>query len=387
MKPLTSWLAWLAKVGLAGSCLVWAGCGGSDVPDPDSDTRAASSSTPAPAPAALPPAAIAQNEAAATPAAPTAPPVLNPAAAMAPGAMSAPAASATATGPAGAPAATAAEATGETAADKGDAASATSEMLSLASAPAASGEKAAGDDKSAAGPATGAGMAMGMPGMTKPAGAPMGMPGMANPGAMPSAANMTPGAAAPGLAPMTNMNMPNMPAAGANGAAINYGAMASAMPGAAGNPGGPGGIAVPGAHGGAADYRSAYGAVEAFLHALHAKDPERLAEAIALRAPTEASPQYRKIFTAISDQSLAPEELEELAQKFAGMRIVGQNEVKSTGKFGVIVGKSLRNGSQATRTITARREKTGWKVFDISGQRDYSKSTSMPRTGRVGSSR
>ena len=38
--------AWSARLAIAGACLVWAGCGGSDVPDPDSDSHAATSDTP-----------------------------------------------------------------------------------------------------------------------------------------------------------------------------------------------------------------------------------------------------------------------------------------------------------------------------------------------------
>ena len=49
---------WPARLGLLGLCLIWAGCGDSDIPDPESDSHAATESTtlpvasnPAPAPA------------------------------------------------------------------------------------------------------------------------------------------------------------------------------------------------------------------------------------------------------------------------------------------------------------------------------------------------
>ena len=66
-------------------------------------------------------------------------------------------------------------------------------------------------------------------------------------------------------------------------------------------------------------------AAAAFLAALQAKNPDMLAQATALRAPTEASPKYQKVFTAILEQSLAPEDLDELAKKLEGYTIIGQN--------------------------------------------------------------
>ena len=108
------------------------------------------------------------------------------------------------------------------------------------------------------------------------------------------------------------------------------------------------------------------------MNALKAKDPERLAEAVALRAgtPEETSANYQKIFVAILEQGLAPEDIDELAKKFEGMTIMGQNQAKTTGRLGIIVGK--REGRDSiTRTITARHEKAGWKVCDITGPRDF----------------
>ncbi len=103
-------------------------------------------------------------------------------------------------------------------------------------------------------------------------------------------------------------------------------------------------------------------------------------------ASTEASPKYQKVFTAILEQSLAPEDLDELAKKFEGMKIMGNNTPKSTGRFEVIVGKGATNGSQFHRTITLRKEKLGWKVVDISGVREFEKPIVMPtmRGGSMG---
>ena len=44
MKP---WTTWLARLGIAGACLLVTGCGGSDVPDASSEGQAATESAPA----------------------------------------------------------------------------------------------------------------------------------------------------------------------------------------------------------------------------------------------------------------------------------------------------------------------------------------------------
>ena len=41
MKP---WTTWLARLGIAGACLLVTGCGGGDVPDASSDGQAATGS-------------------------------------------------------------------------------------------------------------------------------------------------------------------------------------------------------------------------------------------------------------------------------------------------------------------------------------------------------
>jgi len=113
--------------------------------------------------------------------------------------------------------------------------------------------------------------------------------------------------------------------------------------------------------------------VNAFLAALRAKSPERLAEATALRASEESTGAYKKVFTAILEQSLATEDFDELAKKLEGMQIAGSNQAKSSGRLGIIIGKQGEKGEYFTRTITVRKEKAGWKVADISGQREFEK--------------
>jgi hypothetical protein len=145
------------------------------------------------------------------------------------------------------------------------------------------------------------------------------------------------------------------------------------MPG--GMPGGPGG----GGDSTKSDFRTPESAVNSFLNAIRAKDLDRLAEATALHAPTEAERgDYKKIFAAILDGSLAPEDMDELAKRFEGMQIAGRNQAKSSGRLGVTIAKSGQRGSYFNRTITVRREKAGWKVVDVSGQREF-QAPAMPR--------
>ncbi|WP_406695796.1 hypothetical protein V5E97_32830 [Singulisphaera sp. Ch08] len=174
------------------------------------------------------------------------------------------------------------------------------------------------------------------------------------PGLPPAAAAIDPAAGAGALgAPGGNIpGLPGDPAT--NGAIPGY-------PGGAegGNPGG---------DGAPADFRSPAGAVKAFLDALKSKNAERLAEATARRAPTEASgPKNQKLFQSIVEQSLTEDDLSELANKMEGFEVVGFNTPKSTGKFALILGKAGQNGESYRRTITTRHEKDGWKVLDISG--------------------
>ncbi len=132
----------------------------------------------------------------------------------------------------------------------------------------------------------------------------------------------------------------------------------------------------------AGTFRYPWTGAMAFLSALKAKDTDKLAQTTALRAPLEGSAKYQKVFTAILDQSLAPEDLDELAKKFENMRIIGFNPPKSSGKYEIIVAR-MQGTSQYHRTLTMRKEKAGWKVVDISGAREFEKPIVMPM-GRGG---
>ncbi len=146
------------------------------------------------------------------------------------------------------------------------------------------------------------------------------------------------------------------------------------VPGMPGGPGGPGG-----ADTGPADFRTQRGAVKAFLAAVRARDPARLKEATALRAPTESRPHNQKFFEAVLAETLAPDDIDELATKLEGFRIADANIPHSTAKRGIILRKAGGNGAFLQRTITVRKEKAGWKVVDISGEGKLEKPIVMPR--------
>jgi hypothetical protein len=135
-----------------------------------------------------------------------------------------------------------------------------------------------------------------------------------------------------------------------------------------GPPGGPGGPG--GATGGPADFKTPQGAVNAFLNALKAKDAEALKEATAQHAATESAPGNQKMFQNILDKSLPDDELSDLAQKLEGYSVSSMNPPKSTGRAEVIIAKT-EGRVRLTRKITVRREKEGWKVEDIAGEREF----------------
>lgn len=143
--------------------------------------------------------------------------------------------------------------------------------------------------------------------------------------------------------------------------------------------GGPGGL------GGAdvkSDFSSPMKAVQSFLSAVKAKNPELIAESVAQRAPLEATAKNRKMFSAIIEQSLPGEELTTLASEFEGYQVVGQNLPKSTGSLGVTISKSYsRNNFQGrlSRTLTVRKERGEWKVVDVGGIRDTLNPTGKER--------
>jgi hypothetical protein len=118
---------------------------------------------------------------------------------------------------------------------------------------------------------------------------------------------------------------------------------------------------------GPADTRTPDGAVRAFLSALQAKDRDRLAEATALRAQTEASTDKTKeLFGKIVDMSISDAEIDDLAKKLNGFRLSGENAPKSTGRLGIYIDKRSDTGSMLRLTLTVRREKKGWGVVDMS---------------------
>lgn len=356
---MNRWIAWRSVLGPVSLCLAIAGCGGSDIPDPDADTNAAAEPTAsgptgpaAPAAAPAPAPAVAAAPGAGPAEAPAAAPTEAPAPAPEPAvAATAPAAAAPAEMP---PAATPA-ATADTA---------TAAAPGAATAPAEGEAAAATADPNRAknSAATAELLALGNKPLPAEEPAPAATPGAAAPGAM--ANNMMPGpipgpgapAAAPGaITPIIPAEAPGAPGAAGPGAEIpGYpGATDGANPGGTDEP---------------ADFRTPASAVEAFLKALKAKNPERLAEATARRAPTEAAgPKNQKLFASILEQSLTEDDLNDLANKLDEFQVVGFNTPKSSGRFTLILSKSGKNGESYRRTITARHEKEGWKVLDISG--------------------
>jgi hypothetical protein len=367
MKP---WTTWLAPLGVAGSCLLWVGCGGSGVPDPESDANAAS------APAGGGGGAAAPEQAAAAPDAAVAPVAANEPAAAAAAAAPAPAAAASAK--------TEVASTEEAApADgKSEPTSATTEMLALAS---GGGDKSASASPEAASSSSAPGSssisptsmpgAPGAPGSTS-ALAQAGYPGAANTGG--------PGSGAMPLTPSSNLsgasngNQPaNMNSYAEQMRRNNPGGPGASAPGAPSSSGdlyGAGSSGPGGGNDAAPNFTTPIGAVTSFLNAATKKDPELLAEATALHAgqPTETSKNYQKVFAAVLERSLAPEDLDEIAKKFEGMKIMEMLPAKSTGRVGVVVGKTGKTqGEYFTRTITVRKEKQGWKVVDVSGQREF----------------
>ncbi len=129
---------------------------------------------------------------------------------------------------------------------------------------------------------------------------------------------------------------------------------------------GPGGI---GGSGKEPDFRTQVGAVTAFLDAVKAKDPIRLKDATALHAVDDnKGKRNEKLFSAILDESITPEDIEELGKKLGGYSIASFNVPKSSGKLGVILQKQGQNGDTLLRTIPVRKEKAGWKVDEIGGE-------------------
>lgn len=361
---MRSWQTWFACLGVAGACLVWSGCGGGDVPDPESDENAATESSPA-AGGENPP-AVAQNKSAAAE---------GEAEEKEGAAPAVPAAAASKVAEPTEETASADGTEGAAPAAKGETGSATSEMLAMANSSAGSAKEESAEAKSGQGGPGGPG---GMPGMMMPPGAggpggPGGMPGMMPPGASaPGGAGTMP----PGYASMMRPpgNIPGGPP----------GAQGMPNPAQMGMPGMPGMGGPNGGSGKEPDFRTPFGAVTAFLDAVKAKDPIRLKDATALRAAEDnKGSRNEKLFASILDESITPEDIEELGKTLEGFQIAGNNVPKSTARLGIILQRQGKNGDTLLRTITARKEKAGWKVDEISGQRVLQSGMGgMRRSGR-----
>ena len=304
---------WPARLGLVAFCLIWTGCGGSDVPDPESDSHAATAEAAPPVASAPAPASVAEN----------------------------------AVEPAAAPA----EATSK-------AAPAPAESPS----PQPKSEEPAANDTQ---------LALADP--SKPAEPNSGSP--ASTSLETSSNSDAPETATRGGSsriPADPATLARESASTSSHPPVNSGSTTPPVGSGSVNPNPSAPPPVP-------NFRTPVGAVTAFLNALKVKDPERLAEATALRAPTEAKPRNRDLFSAILEKSLTEEDLNELAIKLDGFQIVDFNPPHSSARLGVILMKPSRNGSQLIRTITARHEKAGWKVVDISGQGELEKPILIPR--------
>ena len=398
--------AWFGRLAMAGACLLGAGCGGGgDVPDPDSDSHAASADGPkrGPAPRAADPEPEAAPKAEAPALAGTLQPVPTEPPAAAP------------------PLAKAEEKPAEpdnvaAAGTKADS-SGTDDMLKMSSTPPTAATAPAAPALAATTPAAPGqpSNARGFPGA--PGGPPPSAPGLtASPGLVAANANGQPVAAdsaapaapnpnATGPAPIVpnrgrrgmeaDPGGPGYPAAGPGAPGGPGSQIASGTPGAPGMPGAPG---APGASGfgttqgpggagsndplltGTAAFNRPATAVQAFLAALKAKDKERLSQTVALHAKAEAVEKHKKIFQAIEEKNISDDELDEMSKALEGYQVMSQLPAYSTGKIGILVSK-VQGRDRFQRTITARKEKEGWKVLDIDSAVDF-KSIQMNRGRR-----
>jgi hypothetical protein len=130
---------------------------------------------------------------------------------------------------------------------------------------------------------------------------------------------------------------------------------------------GPGGA---GANNQPADFSTPQGGIQAFLNALSARDPDLLADAVALRSEYEARAANQPRLKAILNKELDSTELDEIAKGFDNLQIAGMNERKSTGLLGFSLARTDESGHQESRVVYVRKEKAGWKVLDWSVQRE-----------------
>ena len=103
-----------------------------------------------------------------------------------------------------------------------------------------------------------------------------------------------------------------------------------------------------------------------------------------MRSQEEAATQRnRDLFLTIVDQSISDSELDDIAKKLEGYKVAGENAAKSTGRLGIIIHKQTDDGGYLSRVVTARKEKKGWGVMDISGPTEF-KGMSGQRPRRTG---
>jgi hypothetical protein len=318
MIPLI-WRHWTNRIGIVGACLIFVGCGGSDIPDPGADSTPTAGTTVPQQPA--PPEQVAAAEPkAAEPAAPAAQPAVNLAAVP-------PKPADSAAQPAGENPGTEPVATPEAQLKSDDGATA-AEMLALS----------AGTSPAAPTAATTTPGAQGAPGGPQ-FGTPPAAPAFGG-GAKPAFGNSFNGAG-------NNRDR--------NEEFGNFGGGKSRYGGAGGAP----------RDSKPVNYHDPRASVKAFLEALKDKDVDRLSEATALRSPYESSSKHRELFQRIVDGSISEAQLNDLAENLDEYKISGEAAVTSTGKLGILVSKKTKTGKMQ-RKITVRKEKAGWKVLDIS---------------------
>jgi hypothetical protein len=134
-----------------------------------------------------------------------------------------------------------------------------------------------------------------------------------------------------------------------------------------GAPARPAPAAPPGAaKGRIAGFQTPRDALDAFLNALQARDPMRLAEATSLHAPLEANPANRPLFLAILQRRFSEQELKDLALRLEGYKFVEPSSPKRERSSGQRTLTLMKPGSRSVLHATIRHEKAGWKVLDIS---------------------
>jgi hypothetical protein len=122
------------------------------------------------------------------------------------------------------------------------------------------------------------------------------------------------------------------------------------------------------------DFASPITSVNAFLAALKANDLDQLAEATAIRAPSEAEgKKNQELFMAILEQRLSDSGLRKLASEFEGYKIVGTKNRGGGPRMGILVAKAGTNGERFERTVTVRHERKGWKIVDFSEPKELEK--------------